>query len=41
MRQAGRWGWLQSGSRLLWLNRICSLLFILIAPGLLYDILAA
>ena len=33
-------GWLQTGSRLLWLNRICGLLFILIALDLLYDIWA-
>lgn len=32
-------GWLGSGSRLLWLNRICGVLFIMIAVALLWEVL--
>ncbi|WP_312265658.1 LysE family translocator [Neisseria sp.] len=31
--------WLQQGRRLMWLNRLCGLIFILIAVGLIYDML--
>ena len=31
--------WLQQGRRLMWLNRLCGLIFILIAAGLIYDML--
>ena len=31
--------WLQQGSRLMWLNRLCGAIFVLIAAGLIYDML--
>lgn len=33
-------GWLQTGQRLAWLNRLCGMVFVLIAVGLLWEVLA-
>lgn len=34
-------GWLQDNNRLLWLNRLCGVLFVLIACGLLWEVLSS
>lgn len=33
--------WLSEGGRLMWLNRICGVIFVLIAVGLVYDVIKA
>nr|WP_241878477.1 hypothetical protein [Psychrobacter sp. PraFG1]UNK04968.1 hypothetical protein MN210_12935 [Psychrobacter sp. PraFG1] len=33
-------GWLGQGARLLWLNRICGLIFIVIAAALLWEVVS-